>query len=187
VAQRHVYRAWPDPTRFEEDEPETAAKAAALGLVSMYLRETPVPPDERPEAVEVLVEKDLAEHGLPVLVGVLDLVRAGGRIVDFKTTGKTPNPGMALHSNAVQLTAYALLYREATDRQETALELHHLVKTKTPKLVVVESGPASEAQSTRLYRMVESYVRGLQAGDFVPAPRIQCAGCEFFQECRGRW
>jgi hypothetical protein len=40
------------------------AKTAALALVQMYLRETPIPPDEKPEAVEVMVEKDLSIHGL---------------------------------------------------------------------------------------------------------------------------
>lgn len=170
--------AWPD------NEPETAAKAEALGLIEMYLRESPIPVDEKPEAVEVTVEKDLASHGLPVLVGVLDLVRAGGRIVDFKTSGKTPKVEMALHANEVQLTAYSLLYREATDRRETARELHHLVKTKTPKLAVIEDGPATEGQITRFLRQVESHVRSVESEDFVPSPGFGCAACEFFNECR---
>ena len=160
-----------------EDENEDTAKATALGLIELYLRETPIPTGERPEAVEVMVEKDLAAQGLPKLVGVLDLVRAGGRIVDFKTTGKTPNAELTLHTNDIQLTAYSLLYREATDRRETALELHHLVKTKTPKLVVTEAPPATEVQIARFFRSIESYV---------PAPGFACAGCEFFNECR-RW
>jgi hypothetical protein len=171
---------------WDDDEPEAAAKAGALALLEMYVHETPIPPDERPEAVEVMVEKDLREHGLPKLLGVLDLVRAGGRIVDFKTTAKSPNPELARHTHDVQLTSYSLLYREATDRRETALELHHLVKTKTPKLVVTEAPPASEVQTTRLLRLIESYARGVAAEDFVPAPGIGCASCEFFNECR-RW
>ncbi len=172
--------------KWDEDESEAKAKAGALGLVQMYLRETPIPLDERPEAVEVMVEKDLSAHGLPKLVGVIDLVRANGRIVDFKTTGKTPNDELTLHTNDVQLSAYSLLYREATDRRETALELHHLVKLKTPKLVVTEAPPATETQTTRFMRLVESYVRGVQANDYVPAPSFACASCEFINECR-RW
>lgn len=175
-----------DEIKWSEDEPETTVKAGALGLVQMYLRETPIPVDERPEAVEVMVEKDLSQHGLPKLVGVLDLVRTGGRIVDFKTTGKTPNAELTLHTHDVQLTAYALLYREATDRRETALELHHLVRLKTPKLVITEAPPATETQTTRLLRLVESYVRGVQSEDYAPAPGFACAACEFINECR-RW
>jgi putative RecB family exonuclease len=173
-----------DEIAWEEEEPESTIKAGAFALVETYLRETPIPPEEKPEAVEVSVELDLRPRGLPILIGVLDLVRAGGRIVDFKTTGKTPNPEMALHTNDVQLTAYALLYREATERRETARELHHLVKTKTPKLVIVEDGPATETQITRFFREVESYARGVESEDFVPSPGFGCAACEFFRECK---
>ena len=171
---------------WKDDEPEAEVKAEAFALVEMYLRDNPIPADEKPEAVEVMIEKDLSSHGLPKLVGVLDLVRAGGRIVDFKTSGKTPNAELTLHTNDVQLTAYAMLYREATDRRETALELHHLVKTKTPKLVVTEAPPATEVQTTRFLRLVENYVRGVECGDYAPAPGFGCASCEFFNECR-RW
>jgi CRISPR/Cas system-associated exonuclease Cas4 (RecB family) len=175
-----------EPIQWEPDEPEDTVKNQALGLIEMYLRETPIPAEERPEAVEASIEMDLGSHGLPTLIGIIDLVRAGGRIVDFKTTGRTPDAQLALHNNAVQLTAYALLYRAATGRKETALELHHLVKNKTPKLVVTESGPASDAQIARFHRLIESYVQGVEKEDYVPAPGIQCAGCEFFNEC-GRW
>lgn len=182
-------KAWAETNEGEEikwvdEEPQAEVKAAARGLIDTYLRDTPIPPDEKPEAVEVSVEKDLGRLGLPVIIGVLDLVRAGGRIVDFKTTGKTPNAEMALHANDVQLTAYAILYREATDRRETALELHHLVKLKTPKLIVTTSEPATETQTTRFFHLVESYVRGVESEDYVPSPGFACAGCEFFNECR---
>ena len=41
----------------------------------------------------------------------------------------------------VQCSCYALMYREATGAREQAIELHHLVKLKTPKLVVTELPP----------------------------------------------
>lgn len=124
-----------------DGEEETVSKTNALAVIQTYLHETPIPLDEKPEGVEVSVEIDLASHGLPVLVGVLDLVRAGGRIVDFKTTARTPDPEMVRHTTEVQTTGYALLYREATGKQESGIELHHLVKLKAPKLVVTEVGP----------------------------------------------
>ena len=114
----------------------------------------------------------------------MDLVRQGGRIVDFKTTSRTPDPEVVLHTTEVQTTAYALLYREATERKESGIELHHLVRLKTPKVVVTEAGPATENQETRLLHQIESYTRGLEREDFIPAPGFQCAGCEFFAECR---
>lgn len=65
----------------------------------MYLRDTPIPVDEKPMGVEVSVERDLSEHGLPSLRGIIDLVRANGEIVDFKTSATTPNLEQVLHRN----------------------------------------------------------------------------------------
>lgn len=182
-------QAWSDA---EQEQPldwegeEESNKAGAFALLETYLRDTPIPLDERPEGVEVSVELDLARHGLPKLVGIMDLVRKGGCIVDYKTTSRTPDGERVLHFTEVQTTSYAMLYREATDRQESGIELHHLVRLKTPKLVVTRSGPASQEQQDKLLRMIHSYVRGLEMEDFVPAPGMQCAGCEFFDQCR-RW
>jgi hypothetical protein len=180
----HAWGVWQEEQEIAWEGEEDATKANALVTLQTYLRETPIPQDEKPEAVEVGVEMDLASHGLPMLVGILDLVRKGGRIVDFKTTGKTPTPEMLLHTTENQTTAYALLYREATERRETGIELHHLVRLKSPKIVVTEAGPATERQITRFFHLTESYVRGLEAEDFVPSPGFACAACEFFQECR---
>ena len=167
-------------------EEESASKANALAMVQTYLRETPIPLDEKPEGVEVAVEMDLASHGLPTLVGVLDLVRAGGRIVDFKTTGRTPSPEQVIHTTEVQTTAYAMLYREATGHSESGIELHHLVKLKTPKLVVTESAPATDRQINRLLHLMDAYVDDMQRNDPVPSPGLQCAACDYFGECR-KW
>jgi CRISPR/Cas system-associated exonuclease Cas4 (RecB family) len=175
----------------QEDEPvpwgageEDEQQEKAWGLVEMYLRETPVPAEEKPEAVEVRVEADLAKHGLPPLVGIIDLVRPGGRIVDFKTSAAAPNAEQALHRNEAQLTAYGILYEEATGEKESGFEIHHLVKTKTPKLVVSEAPATTDNQKARLFRLISSFVEGVEREDYVPSPGLQCAACEFFNECR---
>jgi len=43
-----------------------------------------------------------------------------------------------------------------------------------------------ESQRTRLFRLLENYVEGLDREDFVPAIGMQCLGCEFRNEC-DRW
>ncbi len=172
-----------EPVKWEPGE-ENDQQDKAWGLVEMYLRDTPIPAEEKPEAVEVRVDADLAKHGLPTLVGIIDLVRPGGRIVDFKTSAATPNAEQVVHRNETQLTAYGLLYREATGRPESGFELHHLVKTKVPKLVVSQAPAATEGQLTKFFRLIESYVDGVEREDFVPSPGLQCASCEFFNECR---
>ena len=172
-----------EPIKWQTGE-EDEEQEKAWGLVEMYLRETPIPAEEKPEAVEVRVEADLARHGLPTLVGIIDLVRPGGRIVDFKTSAATPNAEQVFHRNETQLTAYGVLFQEATGEKESGFELHHLVKTKTPKLVVTEAPATTESQRTKLFRLIESFVDGVDREDYVPSPGLQCAACEFFNECR---
>ena len=136
----------------------------------------------KPDAVEVAVEADLSSHGLPMLVGVLDLVQ-DQRIIDFKTSGSTPNADRAALVNGTQATAYSILYRENTGRKETGVELHHLVKLKQPKLVVIYLSPVGDRECARLFRIIDAYVEGLERRDFIPSPGLQCASCEFFHEC----
>jgi len=174
----------------QEEEPvdwqgeEEEQKMAGFKLLETYIREGPIKADEKPEAVEVSVEADLGHHSLPTLVGIIDLVRPGGKIVDFKTSGRAPDPETVSHLNDIQLSGYGVLYREVTGKTESGLELHHLVKTKAPKVVVTELPSISEVQEHRLYHVMESYVEGVQRTDWVPSPGMQCASCEFLNECK---
>jgi len=56
---------------------------------------------------------------------------------------------------ATSWACYSVLYREATGKREAGRELHHLIKTKAPKLVITEAGPMQEYQRTRLFRLLE--------------------------------
>ena len=122
--------------------------------------------------------------GLPKIIGFIDLVRPGGLIVDYKTSAQTPNAETVAHQNEIQLTCYGLLYRDATDQVESGFELHHLVKTKTPKLVVTSLPPITDHQQTRLFKQIDSYVEGVEREDYVPSPGMACLSCQFINECR---
>lgn len=165
------------------DEDEESEKLTAWRLCETYLRQSSTSADIKPDAVEVPVEADLTSQGLPRLTGILDLVQQGV-IIDYKTSSTTPNADKAAHSHEVQTSSYAVLYREATGRRENGIELHHLVKLKNPKLCVTALPPMSDAQQTRLFRLMEAYVKGISCQDFVPSPGMQCLSCEFFHECR---
>ncbi len=170
--------------QWESAKEETEERATAWRILEHYLQNPPIPLEEKPEAVEVVVERDLLAHGLPPLKGVIDLVRGGGRIVDFKTTARTPDDAQARHLNEVQLGCYALLYREATGHPESGFELHHLVKTKTPKLIVTTLDPMEPGQIRSLIRLMESYVAGVESEDFVPSPGMQCSFCDYLTHCQ---
>ena len=179
--------AWADDSDesviWENAGEERDEKATGWRLVETYIRESNIPADTKPDAVEVPVETDLRHHGLPNLIGVLDLVQAGV-IIDYKTTGQTPNAEKVAHTTGVQTSIYAVLYRDATGRRETGIELHHLVKLKNPKLVITALPPMSDSRQARLFRLMEAYAEGLERRDFVPSPGLQCVSCEFFNECR---
>ena len=185
---RQVFDAgWLDQgSNINWDGEEPDQKTSAWNVLEKYFIDTPIKPNEMPEAVEVPVEADLGKHGLPVLIGVLDLVRAGGRIVDFKSAAKTPDNDMALHTNGVQLDCYSVLYREATGKREAGRELHHLIKTKVPKVIITEAGPMMEYQRNRLFRLMEDYVEGLERREFIPSPGFSCMGCEYLHDCK-KW
>ncbi|MGZ4961678.1 MAG: RecB family exonuclease [Limisphaerales bacterium] len=163
---------------------EDGERQGTWNMLQTYFAGTPIKADEKPEAVEVPIEADLSEHGLPRLIGIIDLIRAGGTIVDFKTSGKTPDAAQVQHLHELQLSCYGVLYRDATGKREAGFELHHLVKLKTPKLVVTAIGAMTEGQKSRLFRSMESYMDGLARKDFVPSPGFHCAACEYFGECR---
>ena len=171
-----------EPVAWDNPAIEIEQQQTGWRLLETFFRESPIREAGKPDAVEVRVEADLAAHGLPTLIGVLDLVQ-DNRIVDFKTTGTTPNPERAALVNATQATAYSLLYRENTGRKEAGIELHHLMKLKQPKLVVTLLPPVGERERNRLLRVIDSYVVGLDRRDFIPSPGLQCASCEFFSEC----
>lgn len=177
--------AWVDDSDGKVDWAGTEAEEKATGwrLCETYLRENPLSEDLKPDAVEVSIEADLCQHGLPRLVGILDLVQQR-RIIDYKTSSTTPNPEKVAHTHEVQTSSYSVLYRHNTGQRELGMELHHLVKLKNPKVVVTTMPPMNDQQQTRLFHLMEAYQTGLQRGDFVPSAGMQCASCEFFNECR---
>ena len=71
-------KAWADvgdePVCWEPGE-EAEEKQTGWRLVETHIRESNISPGTKPDAVEVPVETDLHQHGLPTLIGVLDLVQ----------------------------------------------------------------------------------------------------------------
>jgi len=164
---------------------EEVEKTTGWRLIDTYLRESHVPAEVKPDAVEVPVEADLVNHGLPRLIGILDLVQQR-QIIDYKTSSTTPNPEKVTHTTEIQTTSYSILYRHNTGNTEAGIQLHHLVKLKNPKVVITQMPPMRAQQQTRLFKQMDAYVDGLQSQQFIPSTGMHCTSCEFFNECR-RW
>lgn len=164
---------------------ELQAREQAWAMLETYFAQCPIPPDELPEGVEVEVECSLGV-GLPLLYGIIDLVRPGGRIIDYKSAARSPDEGMAAHQHATQLACYALLYRSATGEEESGFELHHLIKTKVPKVIVSTYGPMSAAMESELFFLIDDYLEGIAREAWVPSPGQHCAWCDHLAACRQR-
>jgi hypothetical protein len=164
---------------------EAVARDQAWAMLETYFAECPVAPDECPEGVEVQVECSLGA-GIPPLYGIIDLVRPPGRIVDYKSAARSPSEGMAEHQHATQLACYAMLYRSATGERETGFELHHLIKTKIPKVIISTYGPMSAAMESELFFLIDDYVEGIAREAWVPSPGQHCSWCDHLSLCRKR-
>ena len=71
------------------------------------------------------------------LEGFFDLITADDSIVEFKTSGKTMTSRDA--DNHLQLTGYSYAYEALFHRPARSLKIVDLVKTRKPKMVVLET------------------------------------------------
>ncbi len=173
------------PVPWKQPGDEVIARDQSWSMLETYFDQCPVAPDEKPEGVEVEVECSLGE-GIPPLYGIMDLVRPGGRIVDYKSAARASSDGMAAQQHATQLACYALLYRSATGELETGFELHTLVKTKEPKVIVSTYGPMSAAMESELFFLIDDYLEGIAREAWIPSPGQHCAWCDHLIACRRR-
>lgn len=173
---------------FQNGEEELQCRAQARQLLAAYLQQ--VPTDEpRPLAVETrleapLVDPTTCEHlGIP-LVGILDLVLPGANgpvIADFKTTARGGELLEVVHE--IQLTSYALLFRQASGQQESALEVRSLIKTKVPRAETHRFAARRALHFKRLFHVIRAYLDDLDRGTFLYRPSSACTMCEYRHGC----
>ena len=187
--QKYFHTCWDselkgNPVTWKTEQDELTQCEHAWKVIETYLDSDSIPEKESLEGVEVRLEAEI--DGLPPLLGIVDLVREGGRIVDFKTAAKTPNEETAEFTHGNQLAMYALLYREATGETEAGLELHHLIKTKQPKVVVQTIAPVTDDKIANLTETLHRFVDAVVDEDWTASPNFMCGSCEYFKEC-SKW
>ena len=177
---------------FDSVAQETTLRQQVVDLVHAYLAQ--VPNDEpRPLAVEATMEVPLVDPftgedlGIPLL-GIVDLVLddADGPVVrDFKTSSRSAPPFEVTHE--VQLTSYGYLFRRTTGREEIGLEIHSLIKTKTPKVEGHRYPARTDAHFRRLFAVIREYLDALDHGRFSYRPGWGCAMCDFRESHCLKW
>lgn len=177
--------------KFGSAADEEASRRQAIELVCAYLRA--VPPDEKPLAVEAAIEMPLVDPatgenlGLPLL-GIVDVILdspSGPRVIDFKTSSRASEPLEIVHE--IQLTSYAWLLRQVSDRPEAGLEIRSLVKTKTPKVEFHQYPARTEAHFQRLFAVVHAYLDDLDTERYLYRPGMGCGMCDFREGPCRRW
>lgn len=162
---------------------DKAEELSAMGatMVRAFLN-AKVHGDEKPMGVEVQVRAELPWLALPVL-GVLDLVTVGRRVVDYKTCASTPDLAVEPWLHEIQTTAYALLVEHATEAPSTGTDLVFLVKTKTPKILVHGIAPPTTVQRARFAAWVDVYANAVANDHYFPQPGMHCSWCSYRAEC----
>lgn len=174
------------PVAWKDDTDEEKQKTTALRLWQAWLQAPPIPLTETPEGVEVYLEHEEANTDRPKLIGYLDLVRPGGMLVEFKTAARSSKPEDLAHQHRLQLTIYALLYRESTWQEEKGFQVIQLIKTKEPKIEAIELPPATEKDFEELDATIHAFQQGVANGDFTKSPGQHCAWCDYRTECMAK-
>jgi CRISPR/Cas system-associated exonuclease Cas4 (RecB family) len=174
------------PVAWKDDTDEEKQKATALRLWQAWLKNPPIPEHEAPDGVEVYLEHEETTSDRPRLIGYLDLVRRGGTLVEFKTAARSSKAEELAHQHRLQLTIYALLYRESTWEQEKGFQVIQLVKTKEPRIEVFDFPPATEQDFDELDATLHAFQQGVARGDFTKSPGQHCAWCDYRTECLGK-
>lgn len=174
------------PVAWKDDKDEPKQKATALRLWEAWLKNPPIPEDEIPEGVEVYLKHEEATSDRPKIIGYLDLVRSGGLLVEFKTAARSTKVEDLAHQHRLQLTIYALLYRESTWQEEKGFQVIQLIKTKEPKIEVFNLPPATEKDFEELDASLHAFQQGVSNGDFTMSPGLHCAWCDFGSECMAK-
>lgn len=161
------------------DEDQGKAKDSGLIMTSHYYQEAGQ--HLKPAMIEQELSVDIG--GVPFKV-IIDLVERGGIIRDFKTAKRTPPADEA--DKSIQLTAYAIAYRELTGEEEAAAALDYTVNLKNgPKVVRLET-KIGDDRIERTERLIKGVAQSISAGMFYPVEEgFACSFCSFKDICKG--
>jgi ATP-dependent helicase/DNAse subunit B len=116
------------------------------------------------------------------VVGKIDLIAEDGRIFEYKT-GSSAMPQSAVDEN-LQLILYGWAYKLLFGRKPEKLVLINLVKTKTPKIQVLDTEINPEKERKLLHLMF-SVNEAIEKQCFYPNPRgsYGCGSCCYYLSC----
>jgi len=117
------------------------------------------------------------------MVGKIDAIFKDDTVVEVKTTGRSPVQ-QEVDIN-LQLTLYSWAYRLIFGRPEKTIKVVNLVKTKEPKIVVVET-QRTERDHSWLLATTFQVIRAIEQKLFYPNPigGFGCFNCQYQEHCK---
>lgn len=164
----------------EDDEDHGKAKDDGVKLVRLHHRA--VSPLIQPIWVEEAGQLEI--NDIPY-AWTVDIVDDKSRIRDTKTKMRKPT----LEENMLQMTGYALGYRQRTGLIESDVVIDGLVRTKVPQYVPLYGGGAvNDAQIGAFAAALESTAHAIGAGSFPPngLNNGACSWCGYASICKYR-
>ena len=164
---------------WEDGEDQGQLKDHGLAMTSHYYQE--VGQKLRPKLIEQGTTVDI--EGVPVKV-VIDLVERDGKIRDFKTAKRTPAKDEA--DRSIQLSTYAMAYREMTGERESGAQLDYTVNLKSgPKITHLET-QIDDSRIERTKTLIKGVAQAISSGMFYPVEEsFSCSFCPFRDLCKG--
>ena len=116
------------------------------------------------------------------VVGKIDLITKDNKVIEFKP-GSSAMPLSAVDEN-LQLILYGWAYKLIFGRKPEKLVLVNLVKTKTPKIQVLDTNINPEKERKLLHLMFKVN-EAMEKESFYPNPRggFGCANCSYALSC----
>jgi len=181
--------AWKEEQKDEEiawKEDPTELYQKGADLLTLYCLEMAY---EKPTEVELGFRLPIVDTatGLYIpsrdFVGKIDAIFTDSTIVEIKTTGRSPVQ-QEIDQN-IQLTLYSWAYRMLFGRPEKTIKVINLVKTKEPKIAVVET-QRTERQHSWLIASVFQVIRAIESKLFYPNPigGFGCFNCQYQKHCQ---
>ena len=156
---------------------EKPAEYREAGIKLTHIHLLAIAPHIQPKAVQVRATMKLKAVKKPVIV-VPDLITRDYRVIDYKTTGKTPGKDaagtqmFASEDHSRQLILYAIFHRyEYKVDAFTAEAQYHVRLKKTPKIVTASLVPTPAYQEYavgQMARVCDAIEVTRQSGIWVP-------------------
>jgi len=167
--------------RYEKGEEEKALLLAAKEMINLYFHSPldSVVDAEFPFRIP-LVNPATGETLEVVLEGFIDLIEEGDVLTEFKTSDKSL--GSRSLDDLLQLTIYSYAYKTLFGVEPKILRVVNFVKTRTPKMVVHETGRDQKDQE-RLFYLAKEVLKGIKSEVFFPRQSFMCKDCEYEEYC----